>query len=113
MTPLGKELRKWRIDQGMLLGDMAEKLGMSSSYLSQIETGGKTIPVDFVDRAIRLFRLDQEQAATWRRAEIQSKSEFTVKVANERDREIAHQFVTEFARLTPEQKAAMQRIMRG
>jgi transcriptional regulator with XRE-family HTH domain len=113
MTPLGKEFRKWRIDQGMLLGEMADALGISTSYLSQIEKGNKPIPPGFVERAIKHFKVDPATADEWLRAEIFSKSEFTVKVANERDREVAHQFVTEFARLTPEQKAEIQRVLGG
>jgi transcriptional regulator with XRE-family HTH domain len=113
MTPLGKEFRKWRIDQGMLLGDMADALGISSSYLSQIEKGGKPIPPGFVDRAARHFQVDDACLEAWHRAEVLSTSDFTVSVSNDHDREIAHQFVTEFARLTPEQKAKLQRVLGG
>lgn len=113
MKPLGKEFRKWRIDQGMLLGDMADRLGISSSYLSQIEKGGKPIPPGFVEKAIAVFGVDAAIAEAWREAKILSTSAFTVNVADDRDRQIAHQFVTEFARLTPEQKAKLQRVLGG
>jgi transcriptional regulator with XRE-family HTH domain len=113
MTPLGKEFRKWRIDAGMLLGDMADALGISASYLSQIEKGSKPIPPEFVGKAIRKFNVGHDCAAAWHRAEVLSTSEFKLNVPNERDREIAHQFVTEFARLTPEQKAKLQRVLGG
>ena len=113
LTPLGKEFRKWRIDQGLLLSDMAKGLAVSSSYLSLIENGGKPIPIDFVDRAIKAFKVDTRIAAIWRRAEILSKSEFRITVQNDQDREIAHRFVTEFARLSSEQKEQLRQILEG
>ncbi|NJM49720.1 MAG: helix-turn-helix transcriptional regulator [Sphingomonadales bacterium] len=39
MTPFGKELRRIRLDLEILAGEMAKSLGVSSSYLSQIEFG--------------------------------------------------------------------------
>lgn len=50
-TQFGKVLRKIRIDRGMLLKDMAEGFGVSSAFLSAVETGKKAIPSGFVDRA--------------------------------------------------------------
>lgn len=110
MTPLGKEFRKWRIDHDMLLGDMADKLGVSASYLSQIEKGNKPIPPGFTDRAVRLLKVDAATKAAWIRAEILSTQEFTIKGPDLRDRETVHQLV-EFARLTPEKKDAIRRAL--
>lgn len=113
MTPLGKEFRKWRIDHDLLLGDMADKLGISSSYLSQIEKGNKAIPPDFAERAARILNVDRDRTQVWKRAAVQSTSEFTVKASTARDREVAHRFATEFARLTPAQKDNIQRLLGG
>jgi transcriptional regulator with XRE-family HTH domain len=48
-TPLGKELRKLRIDLGITLGDMAQAIEKSASFLSAVETGRKRAPDDFLD----------------------------------------------------------------
>jgi transcriptional regulator with XRE-family HTH domain len=45
-TEFGKLIRKARIDRGLLLKDMAEGLGVSSAYLSAVETGKKTVSDD-------------------------------------------------------------------
>lgn len=113
MTPLGKELRKWRIEREMLLGEMAERLRMSSSYLSQIEKGGKPIPAGFVDRAASILGLDAAQTIELKRAGIRSTQEFSLTVEDQADREVAHQFVTEFARLSPDKKDAIRRMLGG
>ena len=44
ITEYGKFLRKLRIDQGQILKTMAEKLGVSSAFLSAVENGKKKIP---------------------------------------------------------------------
>lgn len=41
ITPIGKFLRKLRIDTGEILKDMAEKLHVSPSFLSAVENGKK------------------------------------------------------------------------
>jgi len=41
LTPLGKEIRKRRIDVGISLRGMAEKMRVSAAYVSALETGKK------------------------------------------------------------------------
>lgn len=61
ITDFGKELRKLRIDRGDILKTMAEKLGMTSSYLSAIECGKRNIPEDLIDRLTEIYELTDEQ----------------------------------------------------
>lgn len=58
LTEFGRFLRKYRIDCGELLKDMADKLGVTSSYLSAIESGKRNIPGDWVDKIAGLYNLD-------------------------------------------------------
>ena len=46
LTEFGKALRKIRIDRQQLLKDMANKLGVSSAYLSAVENGKRRMPQD-------------------------------------------------------------------
>ena len=46
LTEFGKCLRKIRIDKAELLKDMAEKLQVTSAYLSAVEHGKREIPDD-------------------------------------------------------------------
>lgn len=54
-TQFGKVLRKIRIDRGMLLKDMEEGFGVSSAFLSAVETGKKPIPAGLVERATQFL----------------------------------------------------------
>ena len=58
LTEFGQHLRKIRIDCGEFLKDMAEKLGVTSSYLSAVETGKRNIPDDWVAKISQLYGLD-------------------------------------------------------
>jgi transcriptional regulator with XRE-family HTH domain len=43
LTPFGKKVRKLRIDVGVTLKSMADAMGVTSSYLSAIETGKRAV----------------------------------------------------------------------
>lgn len=59
ITSFGKELRKIRIDKGEILKNMADKLQITSSYLSAIECGKRKIPSDFIDKLVHLYGLTE------------------------------------------------------
>ena len=46
VNSFGKFCRRLRIDRGELLADMANRLGVSSAFLSKVENGGKKPPRD-------------------------------------------------------------------
>ena len=60
LTEFGKILRKIRIDNQELLKDMAKKLGVSSAYLSAVETGKRKVPNGWVTKVANLYALDEE-----------------------------------------------------
>ena len=57
ITPFGIAIRKLRLDKGLRLLDLAEMLGLSSSFISAVETGKKPIPAGYVDSIVRALRL--------------------------------------------------------
>ncbi len=66
VTSLGKELRKLRIDRGEVLRDMAEKLSISSAYLSSIENGKRRAHKNLVEKIETLYSLsDSEKCRLW------------------------------------------------
>ncbi len=77
-TKFGKELRKLRIDKDESIHSMAEKLNISISYLSAIESGQRNIPNDMVDKIIKKYRLDEERSEVLRQAEAVSAKEIDI-----------------------------------
>ena len=61
LTEFGKILRKLRIDNQELLKDMANRLGVSSAYLSAVETGKRKVPSDWTAKVATLYSLKGEQ----------------------------------------------------
>ena len=57
LTGFGQFLRKIRIDCNELLKDMADKLGVTSSYLSAVETGKRNIPKGWVEKICKYYNL--------------------------------------------------------
>lgn len=116
MTPFGKAVRHLRIEHEKLLGEMADALNMSPSYLSQIETGRKPIPPKIVDQIATVLNLETAAVASLREAAALSQSEFKISLdsdARPRDRVLANDLAMEFARLTPEAKEEIERIVKG
>jgi transcriptional regulator with XRE-family HTH domain len=72
LTNFGKFLRKLRIDEGEILKNMADRLGVSSAYLSAIEMGKRTIPDDMITRLARLYSLSEDDICQLESARTQS-----------------------------------------
>lgn len=56
LSRFGKVVRKARIDADALLGDMADHMGVTPSYLSSIETGRRKLTQEVVDKAHAYFK---------------------------------------------------------
>ncbi len=67
-TEVGKYLRKLRIDNEEILKNMADKLKVSSSFLSAIENGKKNMPESMEEKIIIIYNLDDEKIREFRKA---------------------------------------------
>jgi transcriptional regulator with XRE-family HTH domain len=56
LTPFGETVRLLRMRHDVSMKSMAEAMGISSSYLSGIEYGEKTLADKYVDAALRFFK---------------------------------------------------------
>lgn len=116
MTPFGKLLRRERQDRDLLLGDLAERLKISIPYLSQLETGQRFVPDGFEDKVIKALSLTPTEANELQRAAAVSRSQYTLTLTREttpEDRALAHDLAESFARLSPEAKKRLRKILRG
>ena len=86
LTEFGKYLRRLRIDCEELLKDMADKLGVTSSYLSAVETGKRNIPDDWVEKICLIYKLDMIE-----REELQDAANNSVKTITMNVSEMAPQ----------------------
>lgn len=119
MTPFGKMLRQERKEKGMLMSEMAAGLGISSPYLSQLETGAKPLKEAFVEKVIRFLDLNRGDADAMRRAAAASLpanvGTVTIELhadASARDRELASNIALSFNRLKPETKDRLRKMLK-
>lgn len=113
-TPLGEFLRRERQERGQLLADMAKALSVSSPYLSQIETGKRAIPDWFEDKVTRVLGLSATEANELRRRTALSRGQYSIGLdqdADMQDRELAYNLAVSFARLSPDKKEQIRRII--
>ena len=82
ITGYGKLLRKLRIDKGEILKDMADKLDMSSSYLSSIECGKRKIQPGMTDKIIDIYSLSSGESDDLRKAELMNADVLEVPLEN-------------------------------
>lgn len=69
LTEFGKTARKYRIDHGLKLKDMARMVGASSATLSGVETGKKPLPDAWIPRLPEPLRAPAARAAIQYRIE--------------------------------------------
>lgn len=94
ITEYGKFLRKLRIDQGQTLKIMAEKLGISSAFLSAVENGKKKIPKTWETKLATEYELNGEQLEELRRSQQDSQQliEINLETLSEAQKDTAFAF---------------------
>lgn len=98
ITEFGKALRKLRIDRGEILKTMAEKLNMTSSYLSAIECGKRNIPSDLISKLASIYDLTKEEQEILSEARDKSLSSIEIELGTNSTfkRDLALQFARKF-----------------
>lgn len=109
LTELGKFLRKLRLDRNELLGEMAEKLSISPSYLSAIENGKRPIPKSFITNIKCTYRLSAQQMTQLRN--IANFSKVEVKPTNEFQYDVAIGLARGLHNLSEVQLEKIQKIL--
>ena len=61
LTAFGKFCRKLRIERDEILKNMADKLGVTPSYLSAVEIGKRAIPATWRELIINIYNLTPVQ----------------------------------------------------
>jgi HTH-type transcriptional regulator, competence development regulator len=114
LNPLGKALRKLRIDRGWLLKDMAQGIGVATSFLSGIETGRKAVPAGFVEKIATWAALNDDELTKLRHAAMTSQREFKITVRpdfSDGDREAAA-LLARFGELPREERDSLHLLLK-
>lgn len=105
-TEFGKILRIIRLDNdNETIVEMANKLGISSSYLSCIERGKTNISTKLYDKIVEEYPLSDEMAFC------SMKIDFSKKNLSVYDRHLINLFMDKLEHIKPEQKAVIRNIL--
>ena len=115
ITSLGKFLRKLRIDHGEILKHMADKLGVTVSFLSAVENGKKRMPSDSNEQICTLYNLSNQQKEDFTAAiaETTKAIEMDLVSASMEQRELAVSFARSFSKLDDAQMEEIRNILLG
>lgn len=111
LTRFGKQLRKLRIDREERLKDMADRLNVTTAYLSAVENGKRNVPDAWVYEIIDKYGLTDSEAKELQRAAYENKDEITINLKNTENTEIALSFARKFRKLTLEQADELQKML--
>ncbi|WP_257164714.1 helix-turn-helix domain-containing protein [Bradyrhizobium sp. SRS-191] len=114
LNPFGKALRKLRIDRGWLLKDMAQGIGVATSFLSGVETGRKSIPAGLVEKIAGWAQLASDEANKLHQAAATSQREFKITVRpdfSDGDREAAA-LLARFGELPREKRDELHQLLK-
>lgn len=113
-TNIGKFLKKLRIDNNELLKDMADKLGISPSYLSYIETGDRKMSTDIKNNIIKIYHLTKSSLKEFDDAYItsQDKLSFNIKqTSSDSTKNLIFALARNIESLSEQDKQSIQAIL--
>ncbi|MCI8670395.1 MAG: helix-turn-helix transcriptional regulator [Lachnospiraceae bacterium] len=113
LTKFGKFCRKIRIDEGKLLMDMANQLGVSAAFLSKVENGKAKPPVGWEDIIVKDYELNTEQEKELRRCIQEARETNIVQLTamTEDDRDLMLQFARKLDTLEETEKNRIRKIL--
>lgn len=105
VTPFGRFVRDKRVEQETSLRKMAQAIGLSSAYLSAIETGRKKITDQNVESIAAFLRLDQAEFnhARWLAILSQPSCKIDLRTANDEQRQLAMNVARNLNKLSHDQ----------
>lgn len=113
LSPFGKFTRKLRIDSGQLLKDMADVLGVTTSYLSAAEVGKRTPPQEWENIIAENYDLNSNDRETLSEAIYNSQKTLKLNLDrfSENDKDIMLSFARRFNDLGEEEKNNIKSIL--
>lgn len=111
LTPFGIVVRKFRLDKGMRLLDLAHGVGRSAAFISAVETGRKSIPDGYVRAVAKAMDLSAAEIRDLRRAADRTKKEVKVETLPEDQRELVAAFARKLDEVPPALMAQLKKTI--
>lgn len=114
LTKFGSFIRKYRIDKTIYLKDMADKLGITSAFLSAMETGSKPIPLGMEEKILSYFEMTPQEKSDLLNAVDETRTQASIKISNNKlEQQLVGAFCRQLNTLDDEKKKAILKILNG
>ena len=112
-TEFGKRVQQLRQLAGMTLFEVAQKMNLSSAFLSAIENGRKRVPDDFVDKLGKAVPAARKEAVALESMANQARKQVVVPLpqASRQDADLATALARKFNTLSEAQKKRIRDIL--
>ena len=111
LNDFGKFIRKQRIDMNITLKKMADDLGVTSAFLSGMETGRKQITEQAINGIKGILNLQGEALKDFQKAVDLSRQSFSVQPKNVSDRLLVAAFARQFNDFDERKKNELKKIL--
>lgn len=113
ISKFGRFCRKLRIDNGELLYDMAQKLGVSSAFLSKVENGKKKPPMQWKQIIIEDYSLSGSRLEEFEECFYEAVNAESIDISSfkESDKAIMLSFARRFNELDKLDKEAIKKML--
>ncbi|EGT3815312.1 MULTISPECIES: helix-turn-helix domain-containing protein [Clostridioides] len=114
ITPFGEMLRKIRTDNDEKLKDMSEKLNVTLSHLSAVETGKRSIPKKWLDILIKEYNLNEDERGRLKKSILHSATQVKINTTdlNKDEKELVFAFASRFKHLNNQDKEEIKSILK-
>ncbi|MDJ0826018.1 MAG: helix-turn-helix transcriptional regulator [Rhodobacter sp.] len=92
-TEFGKANSTFRRTRGLKLREVAEHLGVTPAFLTNVEVGRKSVPEEWYERLAAFYKLDKLQRSLLRHAGLKSQKRFVIEIENENEAELLAAFI--------------------
>lgn len=111
LTPFGKVVRKFRLERGLKLLDLAGLMGTSAAFVSAVETGRKPIPDAYVLQVVRAMNLSTSEIKELRTAADRTRKEVRVDRLSAEQRELVAVFARGILDYEPDKIEKFKRLL--
>lgn len=113
ITETGKFLRKLRIDRSEKQKDMADRLNVSVSFLSAVETGKKKMPTLWEKRICDIYELTNKQKREFMDAVVKTRQTIEIRLTDlgSAKREAVILFAEKIGKISDEQAERIRKII--
>ena len=114
ITEVGRFFRKLRIDNDEILLEMADRLGVSASFLSAVENGKKRMPSSWQKIICDEYRLSEEKREEFDNVIANTEENFDInlKMLNIESKNLAISFARKLPEMDSEQIKKIKNILK-